>query len=108
MRIGLKYCGGCNPNYERSSIAKRAQTDYPHIQFEPYDPAHHYDAVLVICGCLAECFTFTCANSDHGIVPIRSPQEYHRLVDLINSHTQIVQAPPSSCAPPDCGQSERS
>lgn len=79
MRIGLKYCGGCNPNYERSSIVKRAREEYPHILFELWDPDEEYETVLVICGCLEECFTFSCGNSRGGSIPIRAPEEYQRL-----------------------------
>ena len=52
MKIGLKYCGGCNPNYERSDIVKRARNEYPSVTFEPYRVEDEYDLVLVICGCL--------------------------------------------------------
>ncbi len=79
MRIGLKYCGGCNPNYERSGIVKRARAEYPRAEFTPYDKAGYYDLVLVICGCLEECFTFACANSRHGAILVRAPEEYRRL-----------------------------
>lgn len=79
MQIGLKYCGGCNPNYERRSIVDRARKDYPAAHFESYDPARVYDVVLVICGCLEECFTFSCDNSVHGTISIRSLEEYQRL-----------------------------
>lgn len=87
MQIGLKYCGGCNPNYERRSVAERAKQDYPAVHFEPYDPNHVYDVVLVICGCLEECFTFSCSNSVHGTISIRSLQEYQRLCSFMNGHT---------------------
>lgn len=84
MRIGLKYCGGCNPNYERASIVKRARQEYPAICFEPYDPDASYDVVLVICGCLEECFTFSCTNSSHGLIHIRALEEYQRLVAFLH------------------------
>lgn len=79
MKIGLKYCGGCNPNYERSHIVKRARAEYPQAVFAPYDPEDAYDLVLMICGCLEECTSFNCSNSRCGIVRIRSEEEYIRL-----------------------------
>lgn len=95
MRIGLKYCGGCNPNYERSSIVKRARREFPQTLFEPYDPAASYDVVLVICGCLEECFHFSCGNSRNGIISIRDPEEYRRLQEFMGRAGEAVCAMPS-------------
>lgn len=83
MRIGLKYCGGCNPNYERSDIVKRAKADYPDVIFEPHKAEAEYDVVLVICGCLEECSTFSCTNSTHGMIYIRFLEEYTRLSEFM-------------------------
>lgn len=91
MRIGLKYCGGCNPNYERSDIVKRARADYPYVTFEPHRAEAEYDVVLVICGCLEECSTFSCENSAHGMIHIRSLEEYDRLSAFMGPH----QSPPA-------------
>ena len=85
MLIGLKYCGGCNLNYERRRLVERARKEYPDVCFEPYDVDKVYDVVLVICGCLEECFTFTCENSVHGTLCVRSPEEYQRIQEFISS-----------------------
>lgn len=79
MEIGVKYCGGCNPNYERRRIIKRAQAEFPDMRFVPYTSELPFDLVVVVCGCMAECFTFSCDNSAHGVVWVRSLQEYERL-----------------------------
>ena len=85
MKIGSKYCGGCNPNYERSGIVKRARAEYPGVIFEPYRADAGYDLVLMICGCLQECTTFSCENSTHGVISIRAPEEYQRFRDFMES-----------------------
>lgn len=76
IKIGLKYCGGCNPNYERGTIVARASADYPDVCFAPYDPNEAYTLVLIICGCLEECFAFHCPNAKHGTISIRALEEY--------------------------------
>ena len=43
MLIGLKYCGGCNPNYERRRLVERARKEYPDVCFEPYDVDKVYE-----------------------------------------------------------------
>ena len=34
MRLGVKYCGGCNPRFDRKEIVKRLKEDYPHINIK--------------------------------------------------------------------------
>lgn len=79
MDVGVKYCGGCNPAYERSSIVKRARAEFPDIRFIPYSAEIPFDLVVVVCGCTQECFSFSGFNSKYGIVWVRSAQEYIRL-----------------------------
>lgn len=76
IRIGLKYCGGCNPNYERGDIVARAKAEYPGVCFAPYDPNEAYALVLVVCGCKEECFSFHCQNSKNGSIFIHTPEDY--------------------------------
>lgn len=90
MEIGVKYCGGCNPNYQRRSIVTRAQSEFPHAHFSSYDPASSYDLVVVICGCMEECFTFSCTNSAHDPVWVRSLQEYDRLHDALCAMETVI------------------
>lgn len=56
-------------------------TDFPQIRFEPYRDDSLYELVIVICGCYAECFSFSCSNSLHGMYRIHDPKEY----DLLKS-----------------------
>lgn len=53
--IGVRYCGGCNPRYDRVALTKQIEQLFPHDIFESAVPEHTYDAVLVICGCPAQC-----------------------------------------------------
>ncbi|MBM6926987.1 hypothetical protein [Pseudoflavonifractor phocaeensis] len=55
MRIGIKYCGGCNPRYDRVAYVQTLACRYPNAVFEPAEPGRDYDVVLVVCGCSARC-----------------------------------------------------
>lgn len=53
-KIGVKFCGGCNPKYDRDSIflkVKEAYGEDVHIVEE----GETYDALLSICGCENAC-----------------------------------------------------
>lgn len=53
LNPGLKYCGGCNPRYDRAALAVRLKEDCPGVLLQPARPGVIYDALLVLCGCSA-------------------------------------------------------
>jgi len=57
MKTALKYCGGCNPRYDRGAFLTELRADFP--QLTVVDAAETPDFVLVLCGCPSRC-------ADHG------------------------------------------
>ena len=55
MKIGVKFCGGCNPKYDRGALFERTLKNYSEHCFEYADETKEYDALLVICGCERAC-----------------------------------------------------
>ncbi len=55
MDIGVKFCGGCNPTYERGAVYREYRDRYPEHHFETVDLKKKYDRILVICGCEKAC-----------------------------------------------------
>ncbi len=51
--VGLRYCGGCNPRYDRVAAVERVRSSLPEAEFHPAAPGQ--EAVLVVCGCPARC-----------------------------------------------------
>lgn len=35
MTVAVKYCGGCNPRYERTELAERLRADFPGVRIGP-------------------------------------------------------------------------
>lgn len=54
-RIGVRYCGGCNPRFDRVALVKRLEGMFPELEFVPAEAGKPYPAVLVVCGCPARC-----------------------------------------------------
>lgn len=50
---GLRYCGGCNPRYDRVAAVERMRARLPAVELRPAGPGER--AVLVVCGCPARC-----------------------------------------------------
>lgn len=48
MTVAVKYCGGCNPRYERTELAERLRADFPGVRIvRAEEPA---DVAAIICG----------------------------------------------------------
>jgi len=54
-KIGIKYCGGCNPSYERVEIVQRAQSQLnPPFHFVHHDQPD-VDGMILVSGCQRAC-----------------------------------------------------
>lgn len=65
MTLAIKYCGGCNSNFERGVIAEKLLTDFPgldiitgmDLESPGAKPPCFPGAVVVVCGCARSCAT---------------------------------------------------
>lgn len=56
MKVGIKYCGGCNPNIDRINLTKRLREKLkPDTYAFEYCDFHDCEVVLVINGCSVGC-----------------------------------------------------
>ncbi len=55
MKIGIKYCGGCNPVINRKRLVKQVMQQLPDdVSYEYFD-FNDCDVVLVVNGCSIAC-----------------------------------------------------
>lgn len=54
-QIGVRYCGGCNPRYDRVGLVKKLASFFPELEFTSAQDAVSYPAVVVVHGCPARC-----------------------------------------------------
>lgn len=54
-KVLLRYCGGCNPRYDRVAAVENVKKQFPELVFCPYDPDENGCAALIVCGCTARC-----------------------------------------------------
>lgn len=83
--IGIRYCGGCNPRYDRVAQVRRMLQEPLPFQFAAVRPGGTYAAVLLICGCETACVTVT----DLPPVPllyVRSAQETEQVLRVLCEH----------------------
>ena len=72
MLIGVKYCGGCKENFERSDAFNILKDRFDkQVSFKFVEDGGKYDAILVLSGCDTRC-----ASLDD--------YEYNRLISIWN------------------------
>lgn len=50
--IGIRYCGGCNPHYDRKAFVEKVSNHYKDVkEFEIAREGVDYEGLLVIGGC---------------------------------------------------------
>lgn len=55
-RVGLKYCGGCNPSYDRVKYVRRIQKAAgTRIEWVHVEEAVGFDVVVIVTGCDRAC-----------------------------------------------------
>lgn len=64
MKIGIKYCGGCNPRFNRKETINKLDAYFEDIIFKPINESSWYDIVIVVCGCLTACVNKESINSN--------------------------------------------
>lgn len=68
MQIGVKYCGGCNPRYDRTGLVARLKQELGSgVEWVNAGTAEDpMDFVLVVCGCTAACAEHRNLNGARG------------------------------------------
>jgi hypothetical protein len=87
-RIRIKYCGGCNPRYDRTALAARLRAAFPEADIAETSSDGPDYFVAVICGCPAACASHEDLHGLAGKVVIASGQEYEKLVAAIRAARQ--------------------
>lgn len=58
MKCGVRFCGGCNPRFERGAVYRDMQKEISNIEFDYAAEDEIYDILLVIGGCPSCCASY--------------------------------------------------
>lgn len=82
MKVGIKFCGGCNPRYERGNFAKKISEEFEgKIEFEYAKEDNKYDGLLIISGCTSNCADYSRYDKGKGIVFATEEASYESVVN---------------------------
>lgn len=79
MRIGIKFCGGCNPYYERGEAVRRLKERFPQHSFEAVSAEERYDMVLLVCGCRRACVEYYRGATAGRYIVLKDSEEFTTL-----------------------------
>jgi len=74
--VGVRYCGGCNPRFDRVGFVRRLENEFPEINITYAEEGVQYAAILVVCGCLAACASRNGLMNTENLLVIRSDMDY--------------------------------
>lgn len=58
MKVGVRYCGGCNPRYDRGMAVKSFKEKHVELDVRTAAEGEEYDLLLVVGGCSACCASY--------------------------------------------------
>ena len=90
MKVGIKYCGGCNCRYDRAKEVKKLITAFPDHEFT-YEatPENICDIWLIVCGCITACAAYSDLVYIKRIFIIHRPQDFIPVVSFLQQETAV-------------------
>lgn len=59
LKVGLKYCGGCNPEYDRVTLVKQMERELQDVVEFVAPDTEGIDLILAVQGCRTACADLT-------------------------------------------------
>lgn len=91
MRIGVKYCGGCNPFYDRKAEVEKLERNLENACFEPVKQGETYDRILFVCGCQRACIRKLAASGNYsasGYLFAKNREDFAKLQEILTGHAK--------------------
>jgi hypothetical protein len=89
MKVGVRYCGGCNPRYDRGGVFQKIRDRLQDVDFEIAKEGVEYDALLVIGGCTSCCASYHQFTYNEGVVKIWNPNALEETVRKLQEWMEV-------------------
>ncbi|MFA5634485.1 MAG: hypothetical protein WCX60_03565 [Anaerovoracaceae bacterium] len=82
MLCGVKFCGGCNPRFERGKALEELKRHFAdRIEFAHAQEGTVYDVLLVIGGCTNCCASYCEYETRKGNIKLWDGSHVERIID---------------------------
>ncbi|WP_124067993.1 MaoC family dehydratase [Clostridium sp. E02] len=79
MVIGIKYCGGCNPVYDRARRVRRFMEENPAHEYKGALNEQTYDYWMVVCGCSRRCAKTNGLIARKNVFVVWDEESFHQM-----------------------------
>ncbi|MEG2324054.1 MAG: hypothetical protein RSA73_06020 [Anaerovoracaceae bacterium] len=70
MKCGVRFCGGCNPRYDRGKALQEIEDKIKNVDFVHATEGVSHDFLLVIGGCTNCCAAYEQFETKNGVLKI--------------------------------------
>ncbi len=89
LLVGIKFCGGCNPRYNRGKILNQLREDFKNtITFETASESQLYEGLIVLCGCSSCCASYDNFKTNRKPILIWDEKQYNDIVETIKKEVE--------------------
>lgn len=82
MKVGIKFCGGCQSRYNRRNVLEKIKENFPEQEYNFVQDNGHYDLIIEISGCPVKCADISKYTTENGIYSIDSDDITYHLEQL--------------------------
>ena len=84
----IRYCGGCNPRYERSEAVRQLCAALPEVTWT-YDVDESRDFSVIVCGCESACVKPAAYIAPYGVYILWEEAAACGLAEQLRSRMRI-------------------
>ncbi len=89
LEVGVKYCGGCNPGYDRIKLFKKIFDEIGEgFVFHTAEDNVTYDFLLIISGCPNSCPNSRSIKAKYGFFSLKSEKDYKKSIKIMRNTMQ--------------------
>jgi len=89
LLFGIKFCGGCNPRYNRRKILNLLREEFKDtIKFETASESRLYEGLIVLCGCPSCCASYNSFKTKRKPILIWDEKQYNDIVETIKKEVE--------------------
>lgn len=70
MKVGIKYCGGCNSKFDRVKVIESIKIHNTDLFFSYVNTSYEYDFIIVVNGCGVSCTDIRNLKTKNGFFEI--------------------------------------
>lgn len=83
MKCGVRFCGGCNPRYDRREALNQIESQFKDIDFVNAAEGVPHDLLLVIGGCSNCCASYEQFDAGAGVLKMWDKTHIDKILDDI-------------------------